>query len=87
MCVCVCVCVCTALLSQRFEEYEHAYNTLPAGGIPFGCLTVDGVHPCEVTSDAYPFGPPHTHGNYMMADVMADSLLQLVAQRNASSHE
>ena len=66
---------------QDYEDYEVAYNTQPAGGMPTGILTVDGVHPCEVTSGTYPFCPVYTHADYMIANAFAKSLIATVAGR------
>jgi hypothetical protein len=66
---------------QDFEAYEHAYNIYPPGGVATGVLTVDGVHPCEVVSDEYPFCPIYTHGDYAMANAFAKTLLQVVGER------
>lgn len=68
---------------QDFEAYEAQYNVYPAGGVPNGVLTVDGVHPCEVVFSTYPYCPFDTHGDFMMANSFARTLLELVKGRKA----
>ena len=70
-------------LRQHAVEYELNYNTKTKTGIGWGILTVDSVHPCQTIADDVVPCPPHTHGNYLIANAMAEGLIKATKSRTS----
>lgn len=68
-------------LRATAREYllRHNVRTGDKGGLEWGILTADTVHPCHGS----PPCDPHTHGNYLIADGFAKGIIDAVSSRRA----
>jgi hypothetical protein len=62
--------------------YVQAVNVGVSGGLEWGVLTVDTVHPCQAE---LPPCLPHTYGNYVIANAFARGILQALQDRSSTS--
>jgi hypothetical protein len=68
----------TTDLRQDVWRYEITHNTVVPGGLQWGILTTDTVHPCHGEP---PPCYPYTHGNYMIANSFARGITDAVRTR------